>query len=313
MKNRLDFVDISKAIGLFLVVLSHSVYPNVMFFSSFLIPVFFVLSGFTMSEYSIMKKAKRLLLPYLLFNLFFIVTMICTKLKDLTYLDYLGCLYSRYSVYPLFLSENIYLMNLGNSPLWFLPAMFSSFCLLIPYIKYSKFNFVWLLIYISITYIFSSLPILLPWSLDTAFLLSIFIFVGMLVKRFSLLNLKFIYLIIIYAIVAYLCGYINISVRIYGSSLILLLIGGTIGSLLVMKISMYIEKTKLKYPLTIIGQNSLTIFAIQMPLLYIGKKVSLIIGFVDNIFMTVIIQLLFTFVLGLFVSIMLHKLFPKIF
>ena len=200
IKSRLDYIDIARAIGLILVILSHSVCPQYMFFANqFFIPLFFVLSGYTFTKLSLSKKAIRLLIPYIIFNILIIGIMWISGIKEVTLQNIIGVLYSRYSIYP----ENITLMNVGNSPTWFLTAMFLSFCLLYPFIKYPKHNITTILLYISIAYILTFCPMLLPWSFDTAFILSIFIYIGILLKRTNILTQQwyiYIIVIVIYAV-----------------------------------------------------------------------------------------------------------------
>lgn len=77
-KNRLPWLDIAKAIAMITVVFSHefaSVKPFVMLCNSFMLPLFFMCSGFCLSpkkygktEY-LKRKSKTLLLPYLALGL----------------------------------------------------------------------------------------------------------------------------------------------------------------------------------------------------------------------------------------------------
>lgn len=310
--NRLDYIDIARAIGIILVIISHSVCPQYMFFSyQFFIPLFFILTGYTFTKFSIQKKVIRLLVPYAIFNILIIGLMWVSGIKEISMDNIVGVLYSRYSIYP----DKIILMNIGNSPTWFLTAMFVSFCLLYPLIKYPQYNVITIIVYFAITYILTHCPILLPWSIDTAFILSIFIYIGILIKRSNILHLKWYMYIIalaLYTIIAILNGDTNISIREYGSSTILLLIGGTIGSILTIKLSMLIEDCFINQTLVGIGRNSLVIFCIQFPFLFITEKACAFIGIENGLIITTI-QLVFTLVAGYYTSKLLHQVFPKIF
>lgn len=310
--NRLDYIDIARAIGLILVIISHSVCPQYMFFSyQFFIPLFFILTGYTFTKFSIQKKVIRLLVPYSIFNILIIGLMWVSGIKEISMENIVGVLYSRYSIYP----DKIILMNIGNSPTWFLTAMFVSFCLLYPLIKYPQYNVITIIVYFAITYILTLCPILLPWSIDTAFILSIFIYIGILIKRSNILHLKWYMYIIalaLYTITAILNGDTNISIREYGSSVILLLIGGTIGSILTIKLSMLVEDCFINQMLVGIGRNSLVIFCIQFPFLFIIEKACVFIGIENGLIITTM-QLVFTLVAGYYTSKLLHIVFPKIF
>lgn len=56
-EGRYDYIDIAKGIGIFLVVCSHSLCSDLMYFANgFFIPLFFVLSGYTSKTFSLWKK-----------------------------------------------------------------------------------------------------------------------------------------------------------------------------------------------------------------------------------------------------------------
>ena len=89
--RRLAYIDIAKAIALMLIVYSHTAncYGQI-YLGSFFIAAFFLLSGYT-SKYNeswkqhLIKRAQRLLIPYLLFNVVFI--LLC---RNFTTYDLLG-------------------------------------------------------------------------------------------------------------------------------------------------------------------------------------------------------------------------------
>ena len=95
--QRLPYIDIAKAIALMLIVYSHTTncYGQT-YLGSFFIAAFFLLSGYT-SKYKVswkqhlIKRAQRLLIPYLLFSVVFI--LLC---RNFTFYDLLGVVYSRY-------------------------------------------------------------------------------------------------------------------------------------------------------------------------------------------------------------------------
>ncbi len=89
-ENRIDWIDISKGIGIILVVLGHTIVPQIrgesraaeflwIFIYSFHMPLFFFLSGYlfemgiekyTNKKHFFLSKARKLLLPYLFFSVF---------------------------------------------------------------------------------------------------------------------------------------------------------------------------------------------------------------------------------------------------
>ena len=185
--------------------------------------------------------------------------------KSINLFDILGVLYSRWCIYPLGNDNNIYLLRSGNGPLWFLTSMYISYILFWIIQKSSK-PFLFVSCSIVITYLLSFLPILLPWSIDTAFLMVIFIYFGVIIREKRLLlmiNLRWLsWLTILYIAFLYICGNINLSVRIYGRSLMIMLPAALLGSILLMKISCYIEKTIIGTFISMIGRHSLSIFCL---------------------------------------------------
>ena len=161
-----------------------------------------------------------------------------------------GVLYARKYLYFNRIDNNIYLLDNGNSVLWFLPAMFWA-CIMFWFIVNSerKRRYLIIVIYFVFAIITSFLPVLLPWSLDTAFSLSIVMYAGYCVrqlvdkikdysvkKRFVNISILVFSLTILYCALISFNGGVNISVRIYGNvkiiSVLLFTIIGICGSLL---------------------------------------------------------------------------------
>ena len=262
--DRLRFVDISKGIGLFLVISSHVYGPLMSWSFPFYIPLFFIVSGYcTVRPISLKNKFKKLIIPYFLFSAILLSIYRSIHLSDL-----IGVLYSRWCLYPLGSEENVFLLQSGNGPLWFLTSMFVSFIL---YWLLQKSNRVLLLLflYFSITYCLAYLPLLLPWSLDTAFLMAIFIFVGTEFRKRNILqhiDYKWaLVLSILYFVFLHYSGFVNLSVRIYGRSLFILFPAALLGSVMILKMSLLIEKGVVGKVLSSIGRHSLSIFCLHIP------------------------------------------------
>ena len=314
--RRLEYIDIAKAIGLILVIISHSVAPHYSYWAgSFFIPIFFILSGYTLRSLNIKQKAKRLLLPYVVFNCLIVGIMYISGLKELTINNLWGIIYSRFALFPLDSSHNIVLMNIGNSPTWFLTAMFITFCLYVPFAKWPKYRTYFAVTYLLTTIALEQLPVLLPWSIDTSFFLCVLLYIGTLVRQYDIINKPWwVYgvLGILYIIVASYSGYINISVRDYGYSVLLLLVGGTLGSLITIKLCKAIEHVVIGRGLSIVGKHTLTIFCLQMPLLFIAEELAQLLRFSEIEYLMVLFQLIFTLGIGYIVSVILKRFIPNI-
>ena len=142
MGNRLEYVDIAKGMGLVLVVCSHSDALDLMWLMmDMCIPIFFFCSGYTFKmkgtlESSMIKKARKLLVPYVFFNLMMFFAFCHFSLRELV-----GIIYSRYSLYPLDVTPNIKFFTSGNYPMWYLTSMVVSYFLFYLLVYYEKYSY----------------------------------------------------------------------------------------------------------------------------------------------------------------------------
>ena len=125
--NRIEYLDISKGIGIILVVLGHIVYTNpyvMVWISSFHMPLFFIIAGITLAikdfdrmdvHTNIRSKARALVIPYLWFSL-------AAFLLDIGNVC-LGKIDSHTFVVNIISSVTFY----GKSVLWFLIALFLAY------------------------------------------------------------------------------------------------------------------------------------------------------------------------------------------
>lgn len=321
MSQRLDYIDIAKGLGIILVVLSHTEHSELMYYTSaFFVPVFFFCSGYTSSPKDISlgtcfrKQATKLLKPYLFFSLLLLLYFHDFSLRAIG-----GILYSRYSLYPFDSGTDIcHFMIIGNYPMWFLTCMVTAYLLYDLLIYYPGFQYFLLCIYLAITAWESSLSILLPWSLDTAPLMAVIMFGGTLVgkyfpdvfkkrKKHWLVILSF----VLYLLLLPFCNDINISVRMYGYSIITYLLAALTGCIALLYLSRLLQGTIVGKGLQRIGINSLTIFSIEIPFILLGKELSNhILPEMPSIQTTVItsfFQLIIALIGGYLLSDLLHK------
>ncbi len=250
--NRMLWLDIAKLFGILIVLMVHTdvTIPYVsMYLGSFMIPVFFVLSGYTWKyrEESFwqfaLQKGKRLLIPYFVCNLL-LAAFYMVRVRAFDKLAFLGIFYSRYMLMQPDSSWNCGLMNMMNSPTWFLTCLFVTLCIyfLIDYLcrekKMRRFAVAaGMLLGICLAK-FS--PVLMPWSLENALLFLGLLEFGRFLREEGMAWLKnnqWIYgnVLLIFLVLGYINGSINISIDLYGKSILLCLIVGALGSLLCMK------------------------------------------------------------------------------
>lgn len=319
MSQRLEYIDIAKGFGIILVVLSHTEHPELMYYTSaFFVPIFFFCSGYTSNKKDIslvtyfQKQATKLLKPYLFFS-----ALLLLYFHDFSLRAIGGIIYSRYCLYPFNSGTDIcHFMIIGNYPMWFLTCMVIAF-LLYDLLIYNLKNCHYLIfLYLTISIFMNYLPILLPWSIDTAPLMAVIMFCGKLYRQylsdfFSRKKPLIFVLIIIYLVLLPCCDQINVSVREYGLSVITYLLSALAGSIILINLSKSLQGTVFGKGLQQIGIHSLTIFCIEIPFILIGKQLAEIIlpeiTYLQTAIITSSIQLIITLVGGLLLSILLHR------
>lgn len=321
MKQRLDYIDIAKGLGIILVVLSHTEHWELMYYTlPFFVPIFFFCSGYTSSKKDIKlniclgRQAVKLLKPYLFFSILLLLFF-----HDFSLRAFAGILYSRYCLYPFGTATDIcHFMIIGNYPMWFLTCMVIAYLLYDLLIYYPRYQYFLVGLYLVLTAGASFFPVLLPWSLDTAPLMAVIMFGGTLVSKYfpDIFKNKKTHWLIILSLVLYLlllpfCHDINISVRMYGSNIITYLLAALTGCIMLTYLSRLLQGTIVGKGLQQIGIHSLTIFCIEIPFILLGKQLSDLIlpemPPLQTVVITSFIQLIIAIVGGYLLSILLHK------
>lgn len=309
-KQRILWLDISKAFGILVVLLVHtgaSLGPVTFYGGMFYMPVFFVIAGMTFSYKPeetfggfLRKKAKRLLLPYFGYNLFLFAffffkdSLLGGQLTKASFFPLLGILYSRNSLFPMDSAANVYFMQILNAPTWFLTAMFVSYALLWLLMRASggdlrkaAFGNILYLLAAGVLHYFC--PVLLPWSMDGALYAVSFLLLGMWARQREIVDklLKNPLLLCITAAVFWglsrINGSVNMSVGDYGRSMALYLIVGFTGSLLAAAVSCALERSKaaafLARPLAFLGRHTMPVLCLH---LFVYSAAGMVLGFLGR-------------------------------
>lgn len=330
--ERKNWIDALKGFVMVLVIWSHSLaYQNTIgyLFIACYMPVYFFISGYTMHteridlKHIILKKSKRLLIPYFAYGIVLVSLDVIFSLfqGDINYINsilkYSGLLYSRYMLYPDMTSNNIYFLKSFNSTLWFMTAMFGASILTNIYFYMKKnIRLIILIVYIVITIILSYSPILLPWSLDTIFVASIIMIVGSYYSKIEIEHkriIKKLLIILVCTFIYFLCvkinPNINMSVRMYGPngllSIFLFIIIGIIGSILYVMVFKTLHCRGIIKLLIWIGRKSVTFMCIQVFILSLNSKI--ISKFISNNFVIGTIGILFTIIVGSILAYIFEK------
>ncbi|MBQ8857641.1 MAG: acyltransferase family protein, partial [Lachnospiraceae bacterium] len=276
--NREVWLDIAKFFGIALVVLNHMniSIPLVTFFGGmFYMPVFFVASGYTyrnkgenFNTFAI-GKAKRLLVPYAVCNvfLFLFFTVLNGKFSKPSFL---GMFYSRSMMMRATSEWNMALMSNLNAPTWFLTCIF--LCLCIYFLIDRKFTDarkrrLAVIAAMAVGVVLRKVsPVLLPWSIENALFFTGMIEAGRFLKEEGLAWLRknewiYVNILILFVALSYIQGTVNVSISEYGRSMVLYFFTGTLGSILCMKAAELTEKylKVLAKPLAFVGRHTLPI------------------------------------------------------
>lgn len=294
MATRKAYIDAAKFLGIFIVLMNHIelILPFVNFYGGmFYVPVFFVAAGMTYYNKKeeglrvfMLKKAKRLLVPYFVCNgllyLFFLVKDIITGagFHHTQLMALFGILYSRNSLYIPGCEPNVYFMTILNSPTWFLTGMFLTYLLVKISFFITKGEKKALALFLACMLLFGIIlhyfcPVLLPWSLESVPLFYCYMMGGYFIREEQLFEKKNILSLILltgtplFGLTCYVNGSANISVGLWGNSVILGLFNGLFSSFFILWLCKFLETClsgKVIHLMAWIGNHTLSILCYHM-------------------------------------------------
>ena len=199
-KTRVDYLDMLKCLGMFIVVSGH-IHPYYKWFSltvhCFVIPLYFFLSGMTFKRSKfptlmafIKHRAKTLLLPYLMLSLVTWVIWAVFNLISHYQVDIWG------PFFQTFIAQGSGGFLVHNVPLWFLPCLFMIEVMYYVIDKLPEWANILVCVLLSVLGAcmiswWRGPFILLPWSLESAFVSIVFYCAGnLLVRHFGLVGIR---------------------------------------------------------------------------------------------------------------------------
>ena len=286
MKERYAYLDFLRGFGIFLVVWGHT--PNcpiVEYIYSFHMPLFIFISGFLhknnkkIIDYCL-NKVIKLVIPFYFYSIlswliYLFITFLLYKSQVVAQLGKL--------VYIILGSGQnaINVFGMGNIVLWFLPCLF--FVSISYYVieRFVKNDFLILLIVVFVSFLgwlCSIKQLSLPFSLDSAFIVFPFYFLGHKFNRYAAgisktpnfgLVLFVILLVVIHVVVyqfnAKVNGGIDVSSAKTGNY-ILFYIAATAASLYCFIVSYFVKEVKI---FNFFGEKSIIVLLIHLPLIQI--------------------------------------------
>lgn len=275
MKTRLNYVDIARALAILSIVLIHSIaysahcYEIYRFVFMFSVPLFFILSGYTFNIKNtetfwrfLKRKFVRIMIPYFVWAIIFLIPyFIFGTDSGATGSEFLNIIYGNGAGAAL----------KQNTPLWFLPALFTTeilYYFVIKYLHRGKAKFVILPAAILIGFVSTLLlqKIYLPWGINSALQIGVFFYLGYIIKN-QKINWWQAIVIATAGVLAYIFNSKNNVVwadYIY-YNYFLTLIAGAAFSILIIEFSKLINKNKL---LEYIGKNTMSILIFHKLVVY---------------------------------------------
>lgn len=263
------WINIARAIGIILVVLGHTWKNPIQEFGINMIysvhmPFFFVLSGMLYKSHSLRYiltvKAKRLLVPYLLFYILFLIYFLTIERRFRPDSD-VGI---KWQLLSMVYGSNIKGGMNFNVVLWFLPALWSTevlYCLIKK--AFGKFSFIGFILtsFIGILlYRYSS--IILPMGLNIAFIAVLFYYFGDMLKPAFTKKVSVRYVLLIGIIVILILFFSNGTERLdmasgkYPSNLLKTITIALSGSLGILLTASIIARFR---PLELLGISEITL------------------------------------------------------
>ena len=313
-KERLDYIDMLRALGIILMIMGHVAFGNVFkkYIHIFHMPMFFIISGYFWKSQSfssmLKKKARTLLIPYFAFGIFHLII----HFIRIGHIDSHG--------FYLLLWENT---AEGGVPiagaLWFLTAMFFSE-ILFWCVQRINLSEMWIaiiaaLIAISGMACATYLPYRLPWAFDVGMLGVGLYEIGKLLKEKwnKLLDLNSLIsslAFVLFSALGFVNGYVNLRQGLYSIWPLFWInaVGMTI-SLLNLSRLVYgrvTEKKLLEKPLTWIrgiGRDSLIYLCLNQLMILIAKRLVFYLPFGGGILIVVTKTVIFSIcLLGIYVA-----------
>lgn len=268
MKKRIEYVDIAKGIGILLVVFCHIMSKNDIYniIYMFHMPLFFFLSGITFNENNkfyvfVKKKFKSILIPYYFFSIISFIYWIMIE-RNIRNQFNISIINNFINIFICQVKNELYTPNIV---LWFLPCLFISSIIVYSLLR-RKNTILNSIILLLLGYCLCVNKIILPFTLETAFIAQFFIICGYYYNKLEKSQkINFVYLfisLILFIISLIYNSEINMLSHNYGN-LIFFIMGSLSGIYIVIFICKMIKRS---YILEKIGYMSLLIMCCHEPL-----------------------------------------------
>lgn len=333
--KKIKYIDISRAIAIILIVLGHTIVHSehckliFKFLYSFHVIMFFILSGYTFdvkknekTKKFIWKKFKRIMIPYFIWSLLFLIPYILFGSDIGNELNTNSSFNIKQQIVNIIYGNGNSSALKQNTSLWFLPALFSMeiiYYFIIYYINKFKINKIIIIIpLLLISYLINHfMNFYLPWGINTALVIGILFYIGYICKEYDLFTKDKVFKIkniIIIFIIGVFSFYFNDTVSCidydYGI-LTYALISGLCISISLIYVSFKISRNSI---LEYIGKNTMGILIFHKIIILIFQtKLGIITNLLisSNFILEILLGVLISTISILF-SIFINKIIKKI-
>lgn len=313
--KRIKYIDISRAFAIFLIVFGHTIVHSlnchVVFkiLYSFHVPLFFIISGYTFNSLNkdfklfLRNKIVRILLPYFIWAFLFLIPYYIFGGNINSLLGNSGSFNLGNNLLNIIYGVGCSFALKQNTPLWFLPALFTmEVCFFyICKVKKDKARFIILLLLAFLGIISSScITVVLPFGLNTFLNIGFFFYLGFILKNYDLLDRLYKFNIIAFTtfigvISALVNGNVSCVDYQYGN-MFLFFISGSFLSLLIICLSRAINENSI---IEYIGQKTLGILIFHKLIVVLFQtKIPIIIVYLrsSNIFLEVFLGIIISII-----------------
>lgn len=329
--NRIKYIDIARGFAMFFIVIGHafvhSIHCSILckLLYSFHVVLFFILSGFTFKRnndrFSVFFKKKfiHIVIPYFIWSVLFLIPYFIFGRNVGEKIGNSGNYNIINNIYNILWGVGADSLLKQNTPLWFLPALFSIeivyyFIIKIDNKKIEKILIIILPIIGILTYKF--INVYLPFGINTLLNIGFFFYYGFLIKEYNIFEkiLKFKYMCILF-ILGVICALCNSSVSCvdydYGN-IYLFYVSSLFLSIFVMYISYNMKENSV---LELIGRNTMGILIFHKLFIVIFQtKIPFFSNWLinSNIFLELICAVVIS-VIAILISLLITKIIRKIF
>lgn len=323
MKNRVDYIDISRGIAIILMIIGH-VTQNVIFRNfifSFHMPLFIIVSGYFYKDKPLKHVIKKLMIKLIIPTT--IIVFLCTFVDNLNHMNMYNSLYNSFKSIIICWSHQskIKYYFSDTSVLWFIYLLCISrllFSVLKKIIKENELLLFIVIVFISyIGYIVGQEGYWLPWSFDVACVAIIFYYIGYFLEKHNYMELILSnYFMLLFLLIIWIIGInynsIELAIRNYPCGLWSFFTAVS-GTLIVLKISeiISIKLNLFSKILSWYGKNSIyVLYGHYFDTLYINRVFKFV-KYLSNKFSIVLVKILLSSLVAWLLKI-INKILLKI-